>query len=1219
METRENNKMNSTECIENLAPVTNGENQEVYIELLKKGISDKKVKNIALSGSYGSGKSSILQKLLSTLALKEQEKYLEISLANFDDNIKPDEEQQHIEKSILQQIFYKVSKNELPYSKLERTEIKSNNSILWNTVVFFTWLTSFYIFIKSSEIKKLLVNLFAIQDLNIQTLFILFSFIPLILSTFYIIYITIKGTGKIRLNKLSFQGVNLDIEDKTGSLINKHLDEILYFFETTTYEVLLIEDLDRQDGTRIFQKLREINTLLNNYSNINKRKKITFVYAAKDSIFTGEERTKFFEFIIPVVPIINTSNAKDILIKKFTKMGIIEKLSEDFLKDISYYIHNYRQLTNIVNEFCIYQEALKNTKDFKKLFALIVYKNFYPKDFSDLQNREGMLFDVFHNKKQEIKKKIILKLDSDLQENNERLVNIQKEHLSNERELKLVFASNLFKEVANLKLFYNNGSPTTISELVDNEELFNSYVIKGGNFHYYYHYSGNNFSTTSTTFKGDKSGEFEKRLKILKDKVLEEENKLSKEKEELQSKIREIKYEELSKLLKREGKDSLLDIKQLKEEKNEITEEDKRNWKLIQKLLIDGNIDEYYSRYISYFHEGELTRNDYDFIGKIKDRESLDFIYGIDNIKVVVNELSVNDFKNDIENFAVAEYMFENSKIDDKRKYYIDNFFENSSDEFIRELLEKNLQNQNLISSILKEAGNRVKLNKLFNILKDNTINTLIVILINNLKDIKILTTDKDEFNILLSSSSFDIYNKIKDTKVLEKYLLSEQIVFDELSDLNYKQSEKLFNFIYKNSFYKRTYENIKSILINLFNFKESEEMKLKTANLTTIKESEAEELIKYINKNINLYFDECFNKIEENRKETEETLLYLLNHEELKTEHKKEIIVLSENKITNIISIEDKDQWVVLFQENKVVADWDNILYYYQELEIKTIDDVIIKYLNNEENYIHLSKSKINNDELFDKSEVLNPFNTKLILSNNLSDETYKHLIKSVWFINYQTLSFEDLSKSKIDSILSTNILSLTQDNIDKLKENFTPKHISLIEKKKDDFLEKINEFSITSYDILKILNSLEFTDEEKFQIVETIDISAFNENLELKEKASKLYIDNHRKIENLSLFEKLFYNKDNKINEWALKLYVSQIDSWTCDECQTYIVEFDKPYNELLEINASPLTFKDTKVNRQLFQVLKDKGCISTFNHKKSMMGKDEIKVNRKRKEAE
>lgn len=279
---------------------------KIYIRVLKEGIENKKVKNIALSGSYGSGKSSILQKLLSGLSSSEEEKYLEISLANFDNNIKLNDEEQHIEKSILQQIFYKVSKKELPYSKLERIEIKSN--ILWNTIPFFTLLISFFIFIKISEIKKLLFDLFAIQDSNVLILFILFSFIPILLSTFYIIYIIIKGTRKIRLNKLSFQGINIDLEDKTGSLMNKHLDEILYFFETTKYEVLLIEDLDRQDGTKIFQKLREINTLLNNYKNINKRKKITFVYAVKDSIFTGEERTKFFELIIPVVPFMSASN-----------------------------------------------------------------------------------------------------------------------------------------------------------------------------------------------------------------------------------------------------------------------------------------------------------------------------------------------------------------------------------------------------------------------------------------------------------------------------------------------------------------------------------------------------------------------------------------------------------------------------------------------------------------------------------------------------------------------------------------------------------------------------------------------------------------------------------------------------------------------------------------------------------------------------------------------
>ena len=1218
METKVNNEMNITECIENLAPVTNGENQEIYIELLKKGINDKKVKNIALSGSYGSGKSSIIQKFLSTLSSKDQDKYLEISLANFDNNIEPEDEEQHIEKSILQQIFYKVSKNELPYSKLERTEEKSNHDIVKNAIAIFTWLISFYIFLKASEIKKLLVDLFALQDMNIQTLIILFSFIPLLVSTFYIIYLIVKGTGKIKLNKLSFQGVNLDIEDKKGSLLNRHIDEILYFFETTSYEILIIEDLDRQDGTKIFQKLREINTLLNNYTNINQKKKITFVYAVKDSIFTGEERTKFFELIIPIVPIINTSNAKDVLIQKFKDMGILDKLGEDFLKDISYYINNYRQLTNIVNEFCIYQEALKSTKDYKKLFALIVYKNFFPEDFSDLQNRQGMLHDIFHAKKQGIRDEIILILDKKVKEIDERFENLEKEHLNDERELRIVFASKLFKEVDNLKLFWKNNTPITIDQLVDDEELFNSYVVKGGSNNYYY---TQNNHVTNVNFKGDKSGKYEKRLKTLKDRVLEEENILTKEKEELERRIREIKYEKLYKLLERDENKNLLDIENLitaegnSEEKNKTNEENKRNWKLIKKLLNNGNIDEEYNRYISYFHEGELTRNDYDFITKIKDGDSLAFIYDIDDIRVVVNELSVNDFRNNIEIFAIAEYLFENNVIDEKRKYFINNFFENSSDGFIKELLEKNIQNQKLVSSILKDASAKVKLNKLFKMLKDNSINSLLVILINNLKDIELLTIDKEEFDNLLSNLLFHIYNEIENKEVIKEYIVNEKIIFNELTDFNHKQSTELFKFIYQNSLHALTYENMKSILVNLFDFKESEELKLKTANLTTIRDSKAEELICDIDENLDYYFEECFNRLEENTKESEETLVYLLNHEKLKIEYKKEVLKNSENKITAITTIEDKVLWKVLFNANKIKADWNNVLYYYQKLETQEIDITLIEYLNIEENYDELSKFKINNETDFDKDTILQDFNRKLILSKDLSDEAYKYLINSIYFIGYSSLSCDELSESKIDSILRTKILSLTQDNIDNLKENFLPKHIILIENKKDEFLEEFNNLSLDSNDILEILNSSKFTNEEKFQIIENIEISIFHDNQVLKEKVSKLYIDHNRNIEDLSLFEKLFFNKDNQANEWALELYISQIDNWTCEGCQTYIVEFDEPYNELLDKNASKLYMEDTKLNRFLLDKLEDKECISSYVEHKKTLGKNDLKIERKR----
>ena len=1201
-----------TQCIENLAPVTNGENQEIYIELLKQGVADSKVKNIALSGSYGSGKSSIIQKLLSSLSQKDKEKYLEISLANFDNNVKQEEEEQHIEKSILQQIFYKVPKHELPYSKLERTEEKSENSIIGTTITFFIWMVSFYTYVKASEMKKLLVDLFAFQDINIQTIFFLFSLLPLLISTAYIVYLIVKKTATIKLNKLSFQGVNLDIENTKGSLLNQHLDEILYFFETTAYEVLIIEDLDRQDGTKTFQKLREINTLLNNYTKINKKKKITFIYAVKDSIFTGEERTKFFELIIPVVPIINTSNAKDILINKFKKMGILTELGEDFLKDISYYIHNYRQLTNIVNEFCVYQQALKNTRDYKKLFSLIVYKNFFSQDFSDLQNRTGKLYNIFHIKKQEVQSQIMSTLNEELNVLKERLDSLTKEHLNDEKELKIIFATKLFTEVNNLKLFWKDNVPVTVQELIDDDELFNNYVIKGGTYNYYY--SQHN-QTTSANFKGDKSGNYERRLKILKDKLLEENNEISLQKEVLENRIREVKYEKLSKLFTRKNNENLLDIISLNELEHEnIKEEDKRNWKLIKRLLEYGDIDEDYSRYISYFHEGELTREDYDFITKVKDSDSLEFSYKLTNAKVVINELSINDFKNTIENFDLAEYILLNdSKVNpQKRKYFINTLLDNAHNNFTIKLIEKNLDNNDMLSIILEEANKKSLISKVFEVIQPSSLKPIIITLLKNLSTLKLVKKDKEAFNALLPNYLFDVYTQLSNKKIVNDYICIEKIIINELTDLKYKQDNELFKFIYENNLYLLTYQNIKSILINIVDFKESEETILKLLNLTTIRKTEAKKLITMINENINSYYEYCLRILDENTKESEETLQYLLNHKNLKQEYKTEIIKKSENKIVNISTIDDTNSWLVLFKENRIKANWDNILYYYQELGSPSIDNTLIDYLNIKDNYIELEKFKINNEKEFDKHEVLSPFNKNLILSENLSDEAYKSLIKSVWFISYKDLELESLSESKINAILSTKILSLTQVNIDKLKEHFTPKHITLIENYKEEFLEDFNTFTIDGEDIVKILNSSKFTQEDKFEIIKELDNSVVDDNINLKEKISKLFIDEEKEIEDIVLFEKLFYGE----NQYDLELLILQIPY--IDECsniQTYLSEFSSPICDLLEHSGKPLYLNNTQLHQKLVTLLKTKDCISSFKDEDTLLHRNKIKVNRKR----
>ncbi len=90
-----------------LTPTDNAENSDIYLSAFDWAIKEPNINNIAITGNYGYGKSSILNTYQKKS--KRKERFLNISLATFaqkdykkDDNI--------IEKSILQQLFYKENK-----------------------------------------------------------------------------------------------------------------------------------------------------------------------------------------------------------------------------------------------------------------------------------------------------------------------------------------------------------------------------------------------------------------------------------------------------------------------------------------------------------------------------------------------------------------------------------------------------------------------------------------------------------------------------------------------------------------------------------------------------------------------------------------------------------------------------------------------------------------------------------------------------------------------------------------------------------------------------------------------------------------------------------------------------------------------------------------------------------------------------------------------------
>lgn len=429
-----------------LLPKDLDEELKPYEQAFDAAINSKKEKiaNIAVTGNYGAGKSSVISSFLNNerwfLKWKlpkwkifngqifKRDRAITISLATFElKGYEPDQlnqKIQNIEFSILQQLIHKAHPNKLPKSRFERIINKHSKHNYLSTFmgIFSIGLLTLSLLLMFGW--KPLVGKLDFTDIYSSHSFIIIP-ILLILIIFYYLSCYIVQAGLF--NKQDIQSLDLLKGQATfknkreQSVLNLFLDEILYFFEVTKYDVVVFEDLDRHEHKEIFIRLREINQQINNSGQV--KRTIKFIYAVKDDLFTEQEsRVKFFDFIIPIIPVMDFDNSYLLLKKEIERIDsnegkILRALDSEFLlRDVSAHINDMRLLVNIVNEYSIYlkqdnknkvereiKEGEQNNyaKRLQKIFALIVYKNLMPEDFSLIKSKQSILCDVvrdFRNK-----------------------------------------------------------------------------------------------------------------------------------------------------------------------------------------------------------------------------------------------------------------------------------------------------------------------------------------------------------------------------------------------------------------------------------------------------------------------------------------------------------------------------------------------------------------------------------------------------------------------------------------------------------------------------------------------------------------------------------------------------------------------------------------------------------------------------------------------------
>lgn len=439
-----------------LGATDKADGNEAYEEALDSAFSNVNNFNIAVMGKFSSGKSSVIK----TYFKKPENAILSpiyISLGSFNGIKVPVEEKgrneyfQSIEKSILQQIFYNVKNSKIPLSSFKRINKISKMKIILTTLTLILLLGSTVLYVNPYAFAFFIdhYNILVLETGTVVTiLVIIFSFFFLIAIIYNVIYFI---QTKFNISKFKFKDAEIEINGKNESLFNRFVDEILYFFEVTPHSVVIIEDLDRfEEPTIVFTKLREMNLLINSSSQI--RRRIVFIYAMKDDFFIDHtERTKFFDFILPVIPYVSAVNSNEILWQKLSERLEITNLDstkcsdidKEFINDISVYISESRTIDNVVNEFSLFKKKLNKTEmSDKGLLSVIVYKNLFPREYNDLASNQGFLFN-FIQRKGELSDKLKIEIEEENTILIENRIKIIQDALKGVQEIKEVYISRL--------------------------------------------------------------------------------------------------------------------------------------------------------------------------------------------------------------------------------------------------------------------------------------------------------------------------------------------------------------------------------------------------------------------------------------------------------------------------------------------------------------------------------------------------------------------------------------------------------------------------------------------------------------------------------------------------------------------------------------------------------------------------------------------------------
>lgn len=1217
-------QITSTDQYLSLTPITNADEDKAYSDMLKFALSQNKTHNIAVTGPYGSGKSSVLQTFQKQ---NPQWKYLNISLATFKDQLEIEGENnkeietEAIEKSILQQLFYSVDQKTLPRSRLKRIVTVKNTRILINTVFILSWilLTLIVFFPENIYLGKLGISL-SQETFKKETFPLLF-----LLCCIVGLFTGIKYIEKLKELKLKFQDTEITLNnEKSESILNKHLDEILYFFERTKFDIIIIEDLDRFENSEIFIRLRELNTLINNSKQVNRT--IVFLYAIRDNMFKDKDRSKFFDFIIPIIPVINPTNAYDLIREKYINEGkdsqLHKEIEDIFLHQVSLFFDDMRLVTNIFNEFKLYSKKLNNPNLNKnKLLALIIYKNYYPAEFANLHSNKGEIYEIFNIRKKNIIASQLEQIKQETIDLDEKIQASELEKIQTIIELRKLYIYEILKRYPQItsisnRYDYLQNIPYLVQLKADDTYLDQSDLTTDENFNiiknsesieWHVEIEGNQ---PHTKFKIENSQDITFIFRNIENIVnatlsyTDRENRIKNRETTNRERILEKKQNLVNKrnYLKQNTLKELLTIYS----SEEFFESDMHP-PLLQFLVREGYIDEHYPDYISFFIDSVINITERDYAQRVINHINSDFDITLTNIKKILEKyLTPRQFLHtSILNFSLVDFILENH---DKFHDHYNNLFkllsnqDERSIQFIFEYIDREKNSSLFINQIVKSW--QAFFDHIHMSMADEKIESYLLLILKKLEKENIPLLNKDNIlkDYLSSKSNFIEY--IKDAYSTEQEILNFlqliEPVFEYL-DCNNQNDVSIFNEICRNEYFEFNEKMILQILcINNEIQKINEIQNIFASKPYGILQDFAPDYLKtQVDQSISHFFEEVYISSSENLSENSDNFIKLINNEDLDNSHKEWLIENNEVQIDLISYIRKAQFWKPILAKKKVKPSWDSLISYYQYNDC-TLDEVIFNYINEnnvllKEQEISASESKINIPDIIEQFEV------GLLESDFLSETAYKAVISSRMF-NHDSLNLLDLSKLKISILINEKVLSLTSENVENLRKISTDYVRDIfVQNLSTDCTELNDEIILENDEYELLLQSSELTHEQKLIIVKKLGIDFYQESnvqniINQIFKANKLCIP----VDYINSFFEKTYSTQTR-----LKLLISEISNLDQSNISALLNMLDEPYKSIPTAGNHTLSYSEE--NDDLTQALKKIGYINRhrIHEKKSFLG--------------